>query len=245
LKASTPRLEAGASVQADWFGWLPEAKMHVFRVYAEEFESRYLMLSVSLNEAIGLRNHGSQSKSYQVVLITPPLCGRLTDSLEGMLCSLGEHVTRYGMVPSVVPLDAANFHGQRGQRSARKNFLLSTVLLSKRAQYLSKVGTLREMVSYMSVDFCHAAEELLCARGSSKPGLLWTAMDEGQFDLNSCLRESMILLKSFLRVLPNQQLQAFQRTVSSHMTMVHSETPCVGTHETRLQKVYHRSNGHT
>ena len=235
-----PRVGAGASVQADWFGWLPEAKMHAFRVYAEEFEARYLMLSVSLNEAIGLRNHGSQSKSYQLVLIAPPLCERLTNSLEGMLCSLGEHVTRYGVVPSVVPLDAADFHGQRGQRSARKSSLLSTVLLSKRAQYLSKVGTLREMVGYMSDDFRHAAEELLSARSSSKPALLWTAMDEGQFDLNSCLRESMILLKCFLRVLPNQQLQAFQRTVSTHMTIVHPETRCARIHETRLQGVCHR-----
>jgi hypothetical protein len=240
LRASVPRVGAGASVQADWFGWLPEAKMHAFRVYAEEFEARYLMLGVSLNEAIGLRNHGSQSKSYQLVLISRPLCERLTDSLEGMLCSLGEHVTRYGVVPSVVPLDAADFHGQRGQRSARKSSLLSTVLLSKRAQYLSKVGTLREMVGYMSDDFRHAAEELLSARSSSKPALLWTAMDEGQFDLNSCLRESMILLKCFLRVLPNQQLQAFQRTVSTHMTIVRPGTPCARIYETRLQGVCHR-----
>jgi hypothetical protein len=235
LKAATPRLEAGASVKADWFGWLPEAKMHAFRVYADEFEARYLMLSVSLNEAIGLRNQGSQSKSGQVVLITLPLCERLTSSLEGMLCSLGEHVTHYGLVPSVVPLDAADFHGRRGQSSARTSSLLSNVLLSRRAQYLSKVGTLREMVGYMNVDFCLAARELLCARGPSKLALLWAAMDEGQFDLNSCLRESMILLKCFLRVMPNQQLQAFQKTVSTHVTIVPAEVPGVGIHVSRLE----------
>jgi hypothetical protein len=137
-----------------------------------------------------------------------------------MLSSLGEHVTRYGLTPSVVPLDAAEFHGHRGQSSARKSSLLSAVLLSKRAQYLSKVGTLREMVGYVSVDFYHAGKALLCSRSSSKPAPLWAAMDERQFDLNSCLGESMILLKCFLRVLPNQQLQAFQRTVCSHLTIV-------------------------
>jgi hypothetical protein len=241
LKASTPRLGPGATVQADWLGWLPEAKMRAFRVYAEEFEARYLMLSVSLNEAIALRNHGAQSKSYQVVLITPPLCERLTGSLEGMLWSLGEHVTRYGVIPSVEPLDAANFHRQRGQRSARKSSLLSTVLLSKRAQYLNKVGTLREMVGYMSADFCHAAEQLLCTRGTSKPAILWAAMDEGQFDLNSCLRESMILLKCFLRVLPNHQLHAFQRTVSTHMAMINPKAPCCEDYQTPVQAAGHCS----
>jgi hypothetical protein len=245
LKASMPSVGAGSSVQADWFGSLPEAKMHAFRVYAEEFETQYLMLSISLNEAIGLRNHGSHSQSYRLVVITPPLCERLTNSLAGMLCSLGEHVTRYGIAPSVAPLDAANFRGHRGQRSARKSSLLSTVLLSKRAQYLSKVGTLREMVGYVSHDFCHAAEALLCGRGSSKPEFLWAALDEGQFDLNSCLRESMILLKCFLRVLPSQQLQMFQRTVSTHAILVHPEIPSVGIQETEHENVPHGFHGTT
>jgi hypothetical protein len=92
--------------------------MRAFHVYTNEFEARYLMLSVSLDEAIGLRNHGSQSKSYQIILITPPLCALLSDSLEGMLRSLAEHVTHYGVVPSVVPLDAANFHERRVQSFA-------------------------------------------------------------------------------------------------------------------------------
>jgi hypothetical protein len=138
LKTPTPRHGEGTSVQVDWIGWLPEAKMHAFRVYAEEFEARYLMLSISLNEAIGLHKSGSDRKSYQIVLITPALCERLADPLEGMLCSLEEHVRRNKMVPSVCPLDAANFQGLRGQRSARKSSLLSNALLSQRAQYLSK-----------------------------------------------------------------------------------------------------------
>jgi hypothetical protein len=243
LKAPTPRHGEGTSVQADWIGWLPEAKMHAFRVYADEFEARYLMLSISLNEAIGLHKNGSERKSYQIVLITPALCERLADSLEGMLCSLEEHVRRNKMVPSVCPLDAANFHGLRGQRSARKSSLLSNALLSQRAQYLSKVGTLREMVSYMSDDFCHAAEKLIAPHGPAKPAVLWAAMDAGHFDLNSCLRESMILLKCFLRVMPDQQLHAFQKSVSAHRILADPESSCSGIPDPRLQNGSYGSEG--
>jgi hypothetical protein len=223
LRAAVPGREVGASVVADWNGWLPEAKMHAFQVYADDFESRYLMLSVSLNEAIGLRESGLESKSLQLVVITPGLCERLTKTLEGMLCSLEEHVIRFGLVPSVAPLRAENFHGLRGQRCARKNSLLSAVLLSKRSQYLSKVSTLREMAGNIGDDFCHAAAELLSLGGLGKSALCWAAMDNGHFDLNSCLRESMILLKCFLRVLPNQQLQEFQKSVSRHIPALNSE----------------------
>jgi hypothetical protein len=243
VKAPTPRHGEGTSVQADWIGWLPEAKMHAFRVYAEEFESRYLMLSVSLNEAIGLHRNGSDRKSYQIVLITPALCERLADPLEGMLCSLEEYVRRSKMAPSVCPLDAANFHGLRGQRSARKSSLLSNALLSQRAQYLSKVGTLREMVNYMSDDFRRAAEKLIAPHGPAKPAGLWPAMDAGHFDLNSCLRESMILLKCFLRVMPDQQLHAFQKSVSAHMIAADPETPCCGIEDPRPQNGDYGSEG--
>jgi hypothetical protein len=217
--------------------------MHAFRVYAEEFEARYLMLSISLNDAIGLHKSGADRKSYQIVLITPALCERLADPLEGMLCSLEEHVRRNKMVPSVCPLDAANFQGLRGQRSARKSSLLSNALLSQRAQYLSKVGTLREMVNYMSDDFCHAAEKLIAPRASAKPAVLWAAMDAGHFDLNSCLRESMILLKCFLRVMPDQQLHAFQKTVAAHMILANPESHCCGIQDARLRDGNHGSNG--
>ena len=39
-------------------------------------------------------------------------------------------------------------------------------------------------------------------------------MDAGHFDLNTCLRESMILLKCFLRVLPDEEIVDFEKTVS-------------------------------
>jgi hypothetical protein len=244
LKAPTPPHGEGTSVQADWIGWLPEAKMHAFRVYAKEFEARYLMLSISLNEAIGLHNSGSDRKSYQIVLITPALCERLADPLEGMLCSLEEHVRRNKMVPSVCPLNAADFHGLRGQRSARKSSLVSNALFSQRAQYLSKIGTLREMVNYMSDDFCHAAEGLVSPRGATNRDGLWAAMDAGHFDLSSCLRESMILLKCFLRVMPNEQLHAFQKTVSAHTVVAKPASPCRGIYDPRPQHAY-RPDGAT
>src|SRR5271168_3152531 len=111
VKASKPCSGPGASVQLDWYGWLPDAKLQAFRVYSRDFETCYIMLSVSLDEAIGLRQSGSLKKSFQVVDVTPALCLRLSDRLQGLLSSLNDHAKHYGIVPSVEPLDAANFKG--------------------------------------------------------------------------------------------------------------------------------------
>jgi hypothetical protein len=214
LKGSTPRPALGASVQADWYGWLPDAKLYAFRVYSDEFETCYVMLSVSLDEALGLRESGFLRKSFQVVDVTPALCSRFTDRLQGLLSSLEEHAKHYGIVPAVAPLNSANFRSARAQHSARMSSLLSRVLLSQRAQFLSKITSLRDMVAELAVDFSDAADDLVNGAAlNCSP--LWLALDQDHFDLNTCFRETMVLLKCFLRVLPDDQLLAFQKTVEA------------------------------
>jgi len=216
LKDSKPRPGPGASVHTDWYGWLPEAKLQAFRVYANEFEACYMMFSISLNEAIGLRDSGSLRKSFQVIDVTPALCSRLTDRLQALLCSLDQHAKHYGIIPSVAPLNAADFQGSRGQRSARISSMLNRVLLSQRAQFLSKIGSLKDMLTVLGTDFRDAAEDL--ASGANLDNrALWVVLDHDQYDLNTCFRESMILLKCFLRVLPDDQLLPFQKTVDAQM----------------------------
>jgi hypothetical protein len=174
------------------------------------------MFSVSLNEAIGLRDSGSLRKSFQMIDVTPALCTRLIDRLLALLDALDQHAKHYGLIPSVAPLNAADFQGVRGQRSARRNSVFNRILLSQRAQFLSKVGALKDMLTELGHDFCEAAEDLAASVGTdTRP--LWLTLDHDQYDLNTCFRESMVLLKCFLRVLPEDQLSAFQKTVEAQL----------------------------
>ena len=202
----------GKSVKDDWRAWLPEEKDQIFHKYVRELESRYFMLSVSLDEAIELRQLGHPGKSLQAVGITSGLCKLLTQTLAGLLHALSEHAKHYGTIPNAAALDPANFQGQKGQRSARMSSLLNLVLLSHRLQFLHKVSTLEEMVEDLGQDFRHAANDL--ARGNylnSKK--MWAELDADHYDLNTCLRETIVVLKSFLVALPESQLGVFQNTL--------------------------------
>jgi hypothetical protein len=202
----------GKSVKDDWRAWLPEAKAQIFRKQVQQLESRYVMLSVSLDEAIELRQLGQPGKSLQAVGITSGLCKLLTQMLSGLLRALSEHAKHYGTIPNAAPLDPANFQGHRGQRSARMSGLLNRVLLSQRLQFLHKVSTLEEMVEDLGKDYRQAVDDL--AEGLSlNPKKMWDEVDAGHFDLNTCLRESIVIFKSFLIALPEGQLGAFQNTV--------------------------------
>ncbi len=206
----------GTSVKDDWRAWLPEAKDEVFRSYVRQLEISYNMLSVALDEALSLRQGGRLAKASQAVWVTSDLCSRFTHPLAALLWSLGEHAKHHGTVPNAAPLDPANFQGARGQRVARHSSLLCRILLSERSQFLYKLSTLGEMVEDLNQDFCAAASEIVGGE-SSNSDTEWQAVDEAHYDLNTCLRETIVLLKSFLMALPDDQLELFQATVCNQM----------------------------
>jgi hypothetical protein len=214
----------GASVKDDWLAWLPEEKDGVFRTYVQHLEASYNILSISLNEAIELRQAGCLTKSSQVVYVTSALCSRLTEPLAATLRALGDHAKHYGTMPNTAPLDPANFQGSRGQRSARMSALLSRILLTQRSQFLHKIGTLHEMVVDIGRELQGSADEL--ASGNSiDPISDWVAVDIAHYDLNTCLREAIVLLKSFLRAVPDDELIRFQEAVSRQMRVRDTSVP--------------------
>ncbi|MGB2669286.1 MAG: hypothetical protein WA621_07520 [Candidatus Acidiferrum sp.] len=206
----------GMSVKDDWRAWLPETKDEVFRSYVRQLEISYNMLSVSLDEALSLRLGGRMDKASQAVSIASDLCNLFVHPLVALLWSLGEHAKHHGTTPNAAPLDPANFQSARGQRVARLSSLLCRILLSERYQFLYKLSTLNEMVEDLSQDFC-AAATAIAASGPVDFDAEWQALDEAQYDLNTCLREAIVLLKSFLMALPEAELEFFQATVGTQM----------------------------
>ena len=205
-------LSRGRSVQQDWRTCLPEQKALIFQEHQRHLESLYNMFSVSLNEAIELKLTGLPTQAMSAISMSSELCARLTRPLAGTLRALHDHAKHYGTVPNAAPLDPENYHGPRGQRSARMSGLLDRVLFSHRLQFLYKVSTLQEMVEDLDQDFRNVADNL--AGGMyPDPERGWQEVDAGHYDLNSCLRETIVLLKSFLVVLPAGQLGDFETAV--------------------------------
>jgi hypothetical protein len=200
------------SVRQDWRAILPYAKGSLFFDHTDKLENAYVMLSVSLNEAISLRQNGDSEKANQEIGVVGELCSRLALRMNAVLHAMGQHARHFGIVPNLSLLDATNFQSERGQRAARHSNLMCQLLLSERSQFLNKLNTLEELVDDLSDEFIRIATEV--AAGISRmPSRLWEFLEQSQFDLNTCLRETNVLLKSFLLVLPEDQLAGFDFTI--------------------------------
>jgi hypothetical protein len=200
------------SVQQDWRSLLPEAKFAFFEVHVRELENAYLMWSVSLNEAIDLSRHGQSAKASQAMEVSPDLCSLLVLRLDSILHSMRQHGRHFGVVPNLAPLEPGNFRTDRAQRSARLNNLVNRVLLSERSQFVHKLSTLEQIVEDIGDCFIQSAKRAEPGDARNRSSF-WDALDACHFDLNTCLRETVVLFKSFLVVLPEEQMDGLDFTI--------------------------------
>jgi len=198
-------------VSQDWRSPLVGDKSHTYLEILHRLETCYAMFSVNLDEALGLRRDGRVAKAQQVLSVSSALCQRLSFPLNSLLHSMLLHARHFGTAPNLASLDPQNFQNSRSQRVARFNSVFSKVLLTRRSQFLHKISTLTELVEELATNFLGASEEIL-AGDSFDTDCDWDVLDASHYDLNTCLRESVVLFKSFLHALPESQLQEFHNT---------------------------------
>jgi hypothetical protein len=221
------------SVSQDWRTPLQGDKSHLYLKCIQHLETSYSMFSVNLDEALGMRRTGLTSKARQVLAVAPALCRRLAHPLLGILRTMLDHAKHFGVAPNLEPLDPKNFQSSRSQRAALFNDLVSRIVLTRKLQFAYKISALADLVDELDLSFESTAEELACG-DALQPDRAWDLLDAAHYDLNTCLREGIIVLKSFLHALPEAQLPSFQ--VALNDAYASTGSPCV----TRLRHLAHR-----
>lgn len=194
---------------------MSDSKATFFKLHTQNLEFSYTMFSISLDEALELRRSGQLNKAQQAVCVTPDLCHRLAVNLSSVLHAVSEHSKHYGIVPNTVPLDPQFFRGIREQRSVKLGSYLNKILLSNRSQFLYKTHSLHDIILDLDLEYTTSTESLLDYSPVNN-ATLWQSLDSAHFDLNTCFRETEIMLKSFLVVLPEEQLPTFSASLQRY-----------------------------
>lgn len=195
------------SVLDDWVAALPREKCQLYEVVVRHWECSFAMMSVALDDAFSLRASGKLVCARQQVSVAAGLLGRFAPSLISLCDALSrcrQHVAKF---PVVEPLNAEFFRGNTGQSAASWNGILHHVLFSDRSRFFHKLRILSNTLALLDGEFEEAAGDI--SNGLSvQPSDSWKLLDNIHHDLNTCLCESEVVLKSFLRVLPEDALAA-------------------------------------
>lgn len=206
------------SASDDWRATLPREKNQVFEHTVRDWECSYAMMSVSLDEALAQRARGELVCAQQQVAITSDLLLRLTSMLANACAVLSESGKHVSNLPLVQPLHSEFFRGDTGQSAASWNSLLHNVLLGERSRFFHKLRILSNTVEHLGSEFEQNACDI-AAGLSVKPAASWNELDSLHYDLNTCLRESEVILKSFLHALPAERLAVFTAALNRPRTV--------------------------
>lgn len=209
---STRGVQRSFDVREDWLARLPEEKDRFFESIHSKLETSYVITSISLSDVLTLCREGRLPPAGEQSAIVVTLFGRLARELHAVLRAMGEHARRFGTVPAVIPLRPGFFRSAGAQRIARTNHLVSRVLFSVRARFFRKIRALMQIVAGVQ----HETRNIARTKAGDIT-LSWSRLEEFHYDLNTCLRETLVILKSFLCVLPAQELAPFQGRLRSRM----------------------------
>jgi hypothetical protein len=204
------------TVQRDWLASLPEGSHRLYGAALDELEAYYIMQSVTLNEVFDSWAAGRIMIAREYATVFAELLDRLADRLQGVLWAMEEHGRHYGTLPNVEPLDAQNFRGVIPQRIARTDALLATVLFHGRTRFFHKLHALVEALDGIQRE-SSAAAEALAEDGMGTLERECRALEVLDYDLNTCLRETIVVLKSFFCVLPSEEVGPFREKLLLRM----------------------------
>lgn len=194
-------------VSEDWITALPREKAQVFETVVHRWECAYAMMSVALDDALSLRAGGELVCARQQVSVAADLLERLAASLISFCSAITARGRQIAHLPVVEPLNTRFFRGNTAQSAASWNGILHHVLFHDRPRFFHKLRILSTTLEQLDREFCEAASDI--SKGISvQPSRAWQVLDQVHYDFNTCLRETEVLLKSFLRALPAEQLPA-------------------------------------
>ena len=197
------------SVHEDWFAWIPNEMDQLFDATRNDLESSDFILSVTLDEALALCKGGQFDSAKERANVIAGLYDRLAIRIGHVIRVIRDHGSHFGTLPNVKPLSPSNFRGVAAQRVSMMNNLLAKVLFRERTRFFHKLSSLGEIIEDSQKEVRAIVNGI--SEGASKfPDRAWQQLEVLGYDLNTCMGETTVILKSFFCALPPEELETFR-----------------------------------
>jgi len=181
----------------------------LFDATRNELECSNVMLSIALNEALSLCEQGQFDRAKESATVFADLFDRLAVPLSSVIRTIKEHGSHFGTLPNVSPLVSSNFRGATAQRISRMSGLLAKIVFRSQTRFFHKLDSLDEIIDELQKE-TRVTVAGIALGDASFPDRAWRELEVLGYDLNTCMGETTVILKSFFCALPAGELEAFR-----------------------------------
>ena len=212
------------TVREDWFAWLPDEMDQLFGATRNELECSNGILSVALDEGLALCDQEQFTIAKERVVAFAGLFDRLAVRLRLVIRTIEEHGSHFGTLPNVTALASENFRGATAQRISFMDSLLAKVVFRGRTRFFHKLHALKEIIEELQKETRIIVEDV--ADGATVyPDRAWRELEVLGYDLNTCMGETTVVLKSFFCALPAEELEAFRQKLVMQVPAILTVSP--------------------
>jgi hypothetical protein len=204
----------------------------LFGATRNELELSNVLLSITLDEALSLCKGHQLELAREREVVFAGLFDRLAVRLCHVIRTIRDHGSSFGTLPNVSPLAPGNFRGATAQRISFMSNMLAKVLFHQRTRFFHKLYSLNEVIEELQDE----AKLILSDMSEGTSAALnraWQELEVLCYDLNTCMGETTVILKSFFCALPADELEAFRQKLVSFVPALRTPGP-------RLAQAFHR-----
>jgi len=229
------------SILSTWLARLSAEKAAVYGPSARELEAGYAVLSMALDDGLQRQEAGDLRGARASASLCWELAERHAAVLSGALGTMERRSRHFGKLPQVTPLDEETFRTEAARSSCFWNGLLHRVLFSARSRWFHKLHSLEEILYEVRADFLATSREI--ADGVSVLPLAdWEKLERTHDDWNTCLRETVVLLKCLLTTLAPGEVEELRRELEEQRQRLELR-PCEWEGEEQEKKETSRLQG--
>jgi hypothetical protein len=197
------------TVREDWSACLPAEMDQLFSATRTDLENSNVILSVVLDEALEFSEQEQFTVIQERAMAFKDLFDRLAIRLRRVIRTIEEHGSHFGTLPKVTALEAANFRGATAQRISSMDNFLAKILFGGRSRFFHKLQALGEIIEELQGE-TQSIVQGVCEGDLVFPDRVWRELEVLGYDLNTCMGETTVVLKSFFCVLPPEELEPFR-----------------------------------
>jgi hypothetical protein len=207
------------SILSTWLARLSAEKAAVYGPSARELEAGYAVLSMALDDGLQRQEAGDLHGARASASLCRELAERHAAVLGGALGTMERRSRHFGKLPQVTALDEETFRTEAARSTCFWNGLLHRVLFSARSRWFHKLQALEEILDGVRADFLTTTREI--AEGVSvSPAEDWEKLERAHDDWNTCLRETMVLLKCLVTELAPGEVEELRRELEEQRQRV-------------------------
>jgi len=186
----------------------------LFDATRSELESSNSILNITLDDALSRCKGGQFDSAKDRAIIFAGLFDRLAVRVRRVAQAIKDHGTHFGTLPNVTPLSPSNFRGAIAQKVALMNNVLAKVVFRERTRFFHKLDSIDEIVDHLQRE-THTIVPEMSEGDSEFSDRAWQQLEVLGYDLNTCMGETTVILKSFFCALPAEELETFRKKLLS------------------------------